>query len=787
MKTSIIHRLIKAVRDAAVFNPDVQVAPACILWPDRYRQWEAVIPRLQNEMPELLVLGDYDPERKTGPAIWLRCVIARKVDDIPFSEDISPILYLPGVSRQDLRAVESCPESLKPLAELQYLGVIWSQINGKDWTILAFLKSDQGGLGLDVAKDKATLSAMQLSLYRLLDEEVELLKGKRLDKDYFNTLLTGGDPVRDLLQWLDQGNAFRDARGENEWRAFVEVCKSQLAFHPENDGILAGAAKLASHEGPWKPVWERFCEAAKRYPNIPTQIQKCQPPRDTIFWLTAEGGYEGWPQWNEDMENTLRQSLSSLGEHPPHEARKRIADLAKQHCARKELVWAELGEAPLACAVEHLGVLAEITSNALSAGTVEDLATAYSNSGWKADDAILRILACINRQEDLEAVTTAIRSIYLPWAEESARHLQHVVDKSGYPCKTKSGQSTSLDISGECILFVDGLRFDIARRLETLLFEAGLHVDEKINWAALPSVTATGKPAVTPLAHLIHGELASADFEPSIAETGQSLKGGYHLKKLLIDNGWSVLDKAEVGDGNGRAWCEFGDIDHEGHDRGWKLAKYLDGMLVEIKDRVEHLISAGWKSVRIVTDHGWLLMPGGLPKIDLPGALTENKWGRCAAIKPGAYTEERLFPWYWNPNQYFALANGISCYRKGEEYAHGGLSLQECLTLELTVSAGDGGRTSSGSIEITDVVWKGLRCKVAVDGDVSPLFLDVRKQAGNSSTSVVMSVKQIKDNGIGSVVVEDEELEGTDAAVVLLDADGELVAQVMTVIGGGNT
>jgi len=189
----ILDGLIKAVRDAAVFNPEVQVAPVCILWPDRDRQWEAVIPRLQNDlsacdaqagMPELLVLGDYDPERKTGPAIWLRCVIARKVDDIPFSEDITPILYLPGVSRQDLRAVEICPESLKPLAELQYLGVIWSQVNGKDWTILAFLKSDQGGLGLDVAKDKATLSAMQLSLYRLLDEEVELLKGKRLDKGY---------------------------------------------------------------------------------------------------------------------------------------------------------------------------------------------------------------------------------------------------------------------------------------------------------------------------------------------------------------------------------------------------------------------------------------------------------------------------------------------------------------------------------------------------------------------------------------------------------------------------
>ena len=45
---------------------------------------------------------------------------------------------------------------------------------------------------------------MQLALYRLLDEDIELLKGKRLDKDYFNTLLTDVDPVRDLLQWLSR-------------------------------------------------------------------------------------------------------------------------------------------------------------------------------------------------------------------------------------------------------------------------------------------------------------------------------------------------------------------------------------------------------------------------------------------------------------------------------------------------------------------------------------------------------------------------------------------------------
>lgn len=185
---------------------------------------------------------------------------------------------MPGVSRQDLRAVENCPDALKPLAELQYRGVIWSQINAKDWTVLAFLKSDQGGLGLDVAQDNDTKSAMQLALYRLLDEETSLLQGKPLGKDYFNTLLTGGDPVRDLLQWLDQGDSFQQGRTENEWKGFVEVCKSQLGFNPQIQGVLAGASKLAAHEGAWQAVWSRFCEAPHRYPNIPDQISRCKPP-----------------------------------------------------------------------------------------------------------------------------------------------------------------------------------------------------------------------------------------------------------------------------------------------------------------------------------------------------------------------------------------------------------------------------------------------------------------------------------------------------------------------------
>lgn len=121
--SKILEHLLKAVRDASIFNPETQVAPVCILWPDRDRQWEMVIPLLQAELPELFILGDYAPDKRIGPAIWLRCVIAGKGDH-SLSKAHPPIFYLPGVSRQDLRAVESCPDLLKPLAELQYRGVI---------------------------------------------------------------------------------------------------------------------------------------------------------------------------------------------------------------------------------------------------------------------------------------------------------------------------------------------------------------------------------------------------------------------------------------------------------------------------------------------------------------------------------------------------------------------------------------------------------------------------------------------------------------------------------------
>ena len=161
--STVIEALTSSLEAASAHNPNDADKPAAVLWTDRDAQWQPLLPRLQAMMPELLVHDqeNYSPEERVGPSIWLRCVIDRALEAPGLSAEMTPIVYLPGVLRQELGAAESCPNHLKPLVELQYRGTCWTQKNGRDWTVEAFMVSKDGGLGLDVARDSATRQALQ--------------------------------------------------------------------------------------------------------------------------------------------------------------------------------------------------------------------------------------------------------------------------------------------------------------------------------------------------------------------------------------------------------------------------------------------------------------------------------------------------------------------------------------------------------------------------------------------------------------------------------------------------
>jgi len=766
----VIKHLINSIREAGNHNPEAEVRPHCILWPDKERQWENAVEKIMANMEELLILGDYKPTERKGPAIWLRAAIGECVEEYTKPYGRIPVLYLPGISRQDLRAVEQCPDELKPLAELQYRGVIWSQVNARDWTILAYLKTKNGGLGFDIAQDEATLQAMQRAITKILDEEIDDLKLIHLDKDFFNSLISGVDTVKDILIWMCLPDDFKAERSSEEWQAFTEICKSKYKFNPEQDGVFGAAEKLGWQDEAWDIVWNRFCEAPAKYQAIPNIL------RNTVMPIIDN--QERFPQWNEQQENSLRKELLKLSNTPEQAAREEILRLETLHSKRREYVWAELGEAPLAIAMKWLSEIAAKTSKIIN-GKLGDIAKAQESWGWQVDYAVIKTLASVEKQEDIEAVMSAIRSVYLSWADKNSRNLQKVAKDNVYPCEDNILSYRN----NECICFIDGLRFDLAKQLSDKLKAKGIKVTEKVTWAPIPTVTSTCKPALTSVAKYLTGdELQNCDFSPILKENNQTATS-QRIVNLMEKDNWKIIDDDDMINEGNMGWFEFGSIDKDGHKMGWRIAQLVETYLNEATEKVEALFKAGWKSIRIVSDHGWLLMPKGLTKFPLEACLTDSKWGRCAAIKPGALFHGSYYPWYWNQNVNYALPDGIGCYRNGVEYSHGGISLQECLMLQLILDESEDVQ-SDINIQITDIMWKGMRCKIAVEGTYSGLKVDIRLKPALDDSSIVMGVKALNEEGITSLVVDDDTQEGKAAYIVFLNSKNNVVYQTATVVGG---
>src|SRR5699024_731052 len=295
---------------------------------------EPALPALQAAMPELIVLGDYAPAKKTGPAIWVKCVIEGVLPDVQLLEDKTPILYLPGIERRDLRAIASCPEGLMPLAELQY-----------------------GGLGLDVAGDINTQSAMLRALTEILSSKCSDLHGRRLEASDFNRLVTN-DPARDLLTWMNDPQGTRKQWGEERWLALVGVCETEYKFSPEKGGELAAAELLCQKQGVWGKIWRRYLESWDLYPNLVELLMRVKAD------LAADGS--SYPIINQNEERTLESQLNELVALSSAEVRKQLIALEQKHHKRREWVWYEHGLAPLAGVLEPLAKVASLTQLAYS-------------------------------------------------------------------------------------------------------------------------------------------------------------------------------------------------------------------------------------------------------------------------------------------------------------------------------------------------------------------------------------------------------------------------------------
>jgi hypothetical protein len=139
------------------------------------------------------------------------------------------------------------------------------------------------------------------------------------------------------------------------------------------------------------------------------------------------------------------------------------------------------------------------------------------------------------------------------------------------------------------------------------------------------------------------------------------------------------------------------------------------------------------------------------------------------------------FPWYWNPQMRIASPPGIGSFIVNTEYAHGGVSLQECVVPELLIERGE----ISPKAQITEISWRGMRCRVVVETNASGLRVELRrnwKQADPEGQRIA-AAKDLGINGQASLAVERDEYEGTAAMAVILDGAGRVLDYRATTIG----
>ena len=598
---------------------------------------------------------------------------------------------------------------------------------------------------------------------------VEQLWGCRLDAADFNKL-AGVDLMRDILRWMADPEGARSRMEGSRWNAFCAECCSALGFDPETEADVSAGARLGEGARPWADVWARFIEAPDAFPGVPELLARSRPGNKLLF------DRERWPDLNGEDEKSVRRALAELPELSYADACRMVARLEQEHAHRRSWVWARLRRSPFAMLLEPLARLAESADTAIGGATPSDVAQVYADRGWLVDASAREALALAPAEEE-HTVGNAVRHLLEPWLDDSARAFQASVERQ--PLPSAGDQPVVVAGDDECIVFVDGLRYELGRRLAERLEAIGSRTAIEHRWAAIPTVTATAKPGVTPVAGEVAGDRLGATFQPAMKGSGRTARV-QKLHEAMESAGYQIINAGTLEiplNAGARGWLETGEIDKHGHHhRAVPFARQIERELDGLVRRITRLLKAGWRSVRVVTDHGWLLLPGGLPMVTLPRHLTESKWARCAVISGDSRPDAPLHPWHWSPNEWFASPPGIACFSRRDEYAHGGLSVQECLVPDIRV---EGTGPSGPTAAIQGVSWRRLRCDISVQARGGPVTADLRL-GGPAGESVASSPKPIDADGLASLVLVDHEHEDAALVVVVVDADDRILAQQPT-------
>ena len=248
-------------------------------------------------------------------------------------------------------------------------------------------------------------------------------------------------------------------------------------------------------------------------------------------------GPERYPRENDADEKRLAEDLLKAAELDPVAAAQAVLALEGKHAARREMLWAKQGHAPLATALAHLAAIATASLLPLAGGSVAEAAGRYAESGWRVDAAARAPRWRLPNKQSLSNPSMPCwrHSIGVGWKSrpKASRHwLNRAATRTGACRKLATAPSFCSSM---------GFAFDLARELEANMAAGGdLDLTLEPGFTSIPSVTSSGKVWVSPAC-----SLAAARQRPQLrAHIAQRrLHGGQAAQAAMESEVYAIVDR----------------------------------------------------------------------------------------------------------------------------------------------------------------------------------------------------------------------------------------------------
>lgn len=403
-------------------------------------------------------------------------------------------------------------------------------------------------------------------------------------------------------------------------------------------------------------------------------------------------------------------------------------------------------------------------------------------------------------RDTFAAIDTAIRRIYVEWLneEEVLRPIQEFYEERnralldswfqliGNYQSNQQGLIKNLfneNTDKVAIIVCDGLRLEIAEAIARKKFSQGITIDRSTAWAKLPSVTVNGMSA-------LYGVASPKQDSPEHRRTAllADIPDAVVMKLSALNNGVTADHLV----------LKHGDIDTIGEHK--QLAGLVDIAAYEedLYQKVQQLLRMGYTHVILTADHGFVItgILDEADKVPVPsGVVAEERFATAPDHVGGTDFIERCDDWITGAYQYYAMTDKPFRTRGQYGYAHGGLTLQECLIpvyrfskayTEITM-----GVEITNKTELSSVTGQFYTIKLKGKGNSENVFESERKvklhfydeNGAEVSQSMIIKVKAGKTNELENtintsllkvVVVDAQTTEQLDSCTIKKSASRDL-------------